>query len=435
MYNDSIEKRIVNAIPRSLSCPELILHRTESPRIPRKRTYSENYTHPLDSSTMTLKRVQSDGDLSRIDRKKTFEGSGTLFQTKDLLSSVLTALGSIQPTNEDVQSFSELGIYDTEIWANERKWSSSQSDGSPKNPPRRQRAFSEFCIPQQGSPKSSYEWTWNGNNAHQIKKYMMNNTKKNSIASIVPPKSKLTNSSQTLNLSDTLKVQSKLHSSSFLSRINPFNARVLSQETKRGSVSSQDSNLQKYMQKTSKGRESRISLFQSDAKSMELLENTTIADLIRAVEEVQVKSNDSPESPLLGGYRKDVNSLQLLTSSRRGSLRPVPAYTTIFTSDDIKSQHKHKGASSLSRESTTSSKQYLLNPPYTPKMLNRKTQNLSPSQMLQRSLSLRPSPLAKNTSSENSDLYARATSEAPIITVQPPNVTTSNLLWTPEKTK
>lgn len=437
VYTDSTEKISFDSHLRSLSCPELTMYRKEIPRISRKRTYSDNYGQQIDSSrmgsTMTLNRVQSDGDVSRIDKAKTFKAfdGSNLIQTKDLLSNIMTALGSMQLTNEDELS-------DSQIWTSERRGSRQSftpSDDSCKNRPARQRAYSDFYLPHRDSFKNSNEFTWNGNNDDQVEEYLRHKTRKFSIASVFQSKSESIHRSETNN-QNTLHVPGEGRSRSFISKINPFKARVQGQEGKRHSVSSADPQL--YLKNTAKGRESRFSLSQSATENMELLEKTTIADLIRAIEEVQTKSNISAETPLLSdfGGRKTKTStvasnLQVHPNgSRRGSLRPVPAYTTSQNTGRLNT------SSVLDRELAASSSMlnpvnslHVTTPKSTKRSVPKASHNSPPPQILRRTFSLRPSPLATLS---HSTANAPALSETPTITVQAPDVTKRNVLWPPE---
>lgn len=476
------------------------MYREESPRIMRKRAYSENYAQPLDSSTistLTLPRVQSDGDLSRIDKQKTFEGSDNLFKTGDLLSRVVNALGSIRPTDEDGQSVLDLamdsgvhGFSDSQILASERTWSGcslTQSDGSYTNPPTRRRAASDFRVPQPDSFSNSNELTWNGNNLNHMREYMKNSAKKYSIPEIYPSKSDSNSRSVTLNIPDTLQVPTEARNKSFMSKINPFKARLIDQDGKRHSVASQDINPQIYLESTSRGRESRISLprqyntasgrrrnsvfsiLQQPSDNTELLEKTTIADLIRALEVAHTKANISSESSLFGQTEIPRRKVGTVTppsppnlthlrvpqnNSRRGSLRPVPGYTTIFTSQNINSRRM---SSYLDPESLIAVRRASLRPgnppPYsvTPKPMPRRfsvrptnlsippgqapppNPSIQVSSMLQRKLSLRPSPLARNTPSQASGRFIKQGTQttSSVNRLQTPNVTTRNILWRP----
>lgn len=490
------------------------MYRVDSPRVARKRAYSENYVQPLDSSTistLTLFRVQSEGDLSRIDKKKTFEGADTASKTGDLLSRVVNALGSIRPTDEDGQSVLELGLdggvqgfSESQILASERTWSGwslSQSDGGYPNQPTRRRAASDFRVPQIDTFNDSYESTWNGNNEQQMREYMKRGKKKFSIPEIFTTKSDPNNRSVTLNIPGTLQVPTEARNRSFISKINPFKARVLGQNGKRHSVAvgaTQDPNPQLYLERTSRGRESRISLPRQylaatargrnsvfsileqpqNADNSDLLEKTTIADLIRALEVIHTKANISTENSLLGygevPRRKvgtvtppsppNISHLQVSNSDRRGSLRPVPGYTTVFSSQNIsrrKSLFLNPESVSAARRSSAASLRPVNPPPYsaTPTPMTRRFSvrptNLSippgqaplptsssaqASSMLQRKLSLRPSPLARHTPSQASGRYtkqgAQQTQPQTVATpstnrLQLPGAATRNIMWRP----
>lgn len=409
------------------------MYRTdESTRLSRKRTYSENYDQQFElsalTSTMTLNRVQSEGDLSRIDRKKTFKAfdDSNQFQTKDLLTNILTALGSMELRNDDELSSAKTQSHQ----------SLAQSDDSCTNRPVRQRAFSDFYIPQQDACRNSNDLTWNGNNDPQIQEYLKNRPKKFSVASIFASKSESRPHSEPKR-QNTLQVPGEASNRSFISKINPFKARTLGQQGKRHSVACVDP--QTYLNKTARGRESQFSLSQAATENMELLETTTIADLIRAIEEVQTKS-----TPLLGDHRRsertkprkqstsNIFGLQVPTNgSRRGSLRPIPTYTTVFSSQNA--ARRRNSSSNLDRETTASTSTLNKNPTKmssTPNSTRRILPNASPpSHILRRTFSSRPSPLA---TSSNSASNVRTLPETPTISVQPPNVTISNVLWQPD---
>lgn len=394
VYTDSNAKESFNSLHRRSSLPEISAYRSERLMISRKRAYSENCGQFRQSSTATLNhRSLSDGDLSRIDRKKTFEGSGSLFETNDLLSNVLTALGSIRPINEDVQSCLELGT-------------------------------------NSGQPDSSYEWTCDETNSNQIEEYMKQNTK-NPITSMLPSKLESINHYENFTIQGDSEKQTETRNRSFMSKINPF------KDSRKYSVTSQDNSVEKYLENTSKGRESRLSLSQLTYEHMELLEKTTIADLIRAIEGVQTNSNVSPETPLLEDY-EERSEIKIGTNVptqglRRGSLRPTHGYTTIFTSQNM----NRRNSSILNREPSIVSRPFPANlsSMTTPKRTTRRIRSTSSSiptvqeddsciqslSTLHRTSSLRPTPLNAGT-----------ISQMPMITVQAPNVSRRNLLWPPE---
>ncbi|XP_037032473.1 open rectifier potassium channel protein 1-like isoform X1 [Bradysia coprophila] len=411
VYTDSTEKDLFNSFPRSLSCPELTIYQEVQPQHSRKRTYSDSYGHHRDSSTktstMTLHRVQSDGDLSRIDKKRTFQtfDGSSLFQTQDILSNIITALDSIGDELSNSQIFTEE--------KRKSQQSSAYSEDSCTNRPPRQRAFSAFHILQHESLDNSNESAWNANSDREIEEYLKNRPKKFSIASIFANKPET-----------TLHVPTECRNRSFISKINPFKARE--RDEKRHSVSIPDP--QTYLNNTARGRESRFSLSQTTMENMELLEKTTIADLIRAVEEVQAQSNVSSHAHTRRSSIVNPN-LQLPSHNpRRDSLRPVPAYTTVFTSQNIS---QNTASSHLARDTTRSSTRSRGSPDATTPNLRRRNimsaDNARQSQILRRTFSLRPSPLAASTHSPPST-PSQTLPQTPTITVQPPD-TEMNVLW------
>lgn len=382
MYTDPTQRASFHSIPRSASCPEMSIYRDEYARISisRKRAYSENCERFSSSSTLTLNRCQSDGELRRIDKEKTFGDSGSLFQTNDVLSNVLSALHTIRPSvNDDVHSCLEMYNGDEEQY------------------------------------NSSYEWTWDGSNFEQINNCTKNETKRNSVSSIFRN-----------------NFGSDTQNSSFMSKFNPFKDRISSQESRRGSVMSQDRKAQKYLENTSSGRESRVSLSQFTCDNMELLEKTSIADLIRAVDGTQPNTNPSSKTPLLEEYRDNLKPISEAIVPRRGSLRPTHDYTTIFVSS------QHMKPLNPSRVSASPVNPISLT---TPKRTTRRIRSTSSSiptvqehyasdesmAMLYRTMSLRPT-----TTKQRSVGSIEAIPEMPMITLQPPNVSRRDLLWHPE---
>jgi hypothetical protein len=141
------------------------MYDVESPRLQRKRAFSESiYDKEVmkeveESANRNFPRRQSDTDLQRIDKEKTF-GVNALMEPAELLAKVVSALGSIQ-MNDDIDDSSSLGYItantgvncfsDSEILDTERcsTWSlgigSDISSHTPVKP--RKRAASEIDIP------------------------------------------------------------------------------------------------------------------------------------------------------------------------------------------------------------------------------------------------------------------------------------------------
>lgn len=475
---------------RSSSCPQLLMFRTASPCIVRKRTYSEHNVKPLDSdtiSTMTMNRVQSDTDLSRIDKKKTFEQNNQRLQNGELIARVVTALGSMRPTDEDGHSILEMGgvhgFSDSQILAGEQmhsRWSLAPSDGSISHPPkhRRGRAASDFLgLPAHNRilhMNDHNEHTWCGNEAPYLQQMAAKNiarSRNNDLyrAAIQPTRHRLdsaTNPSVMLNVPGAShEPMSRAINQSLINRLNPFRSRKNSESAK-----SHDGTVDLYLQQTARGRDSVVSMprqyldgtahgrqsvfsviSHTDEANMDVLEKTTIADLIRALEVVHTKVNTTADTPLLNNYF-DVPKRKLGTASltppkvpplynlfmpspenlsRKGSLRPTPGYTTVFSSSQTM-QPPRKLSTAMGGTTTPENMppySRLRPPPYTaresPKPARRKfsvrATNLSippgqappnppsvqQSSTLQRRLSLRPSPLTRDSTAQSSGRFAR----------------------------
>lgn len=164
-----------NTLPRSESCPDLTIYRSSSPIPCRKRAYSECFPGETiersgNLSTFTLNRVQSDTDLDKIDRKRTFEGVSAIVQPGELLARVVTALGSMRPIEDDGQSVLELannanggfhGFSDEEILASERTWSgwslpTSEKSSTMPYSKHRERAASDVRMPAHNPEQVSF---------------------------------------------------------------------------------------------------------------------------------------------------------------------------------------------------------------------------------------------------------------------------------------
>lgn len=146
-------------IERSQSCPEFTMYKNESPMV-RKRAMSECYR------SVNFQRVQSDSDLNRIDKDKTFLSTNNLLEQTELLFKVCNALSceSLQPHE------SEMGIHgfsDASILASEHCDSSSLQSKT-----KQRRAVSDVRPPSMLLHEAVNGNTWYGADADQaIKQY------------------------------------------------------------------------------------------------------------------------------------------------------------------------------------------------------------------------------------------------------------------------
>lgn len=424
-------------------------------------------------SSSAMHRGHSDGDLNQVDRQPTFD---QLSPSSELLARVVTALGNIRAAEDDAQSILDMGIMagagvhgfsDSQILASERmdesRGSLAFSDGSYVMPPtnrRRTRAASEFRAPatnELNAEPDEHKWTWNGTNS-QIQEFLrlrqMNKRKPNNLyrASFALPK---TGDSVLVNIEPPSEFVSPAasNSPSLFSRWNPFK-KLITDTAKQSDKLDIDSYLDhsaagrhsrislspnQYLSSTSRGRTSNFSILSmNDDSNADVLEKTTIADLIRALEVIHTKAQ-APDAPLLHDLfdtpKRKLGTAGLSPPSssaapplinvhppvtemnRRNSVHMFSAnHTPVFNRARMARRQSNildgRRASFLRPPSDTAGQP----PPYsesTPKMPHRRFSvrptmlSIPPGQaplpkassMLQRKLSMRPSPLASEANS------------------------------------
>lgn len=367
-----------------------------TPKNVRNRSYSVNTGRPWSNvSTTTLNRVQSDSDLNLIDRTKTFENSANMHDNGDLINRVVSALGSIRHSDDDEQGSMEVGINgfsDSQILSTERRasgWSLARTDVGSLRPVTFNRSIS-LNMPEddQNGP--------NTGNKEVINRML--NRSNSPISRIISEQGKRNS-----------LIYQDLGSQINLDRTKTGRASIISLP-------------RQYISGTSKGRDSIVSILDApiNSSSSELLENTSIADLIRALEVVHSTSSQK-EDEYISVPPTMKNHLSQDAGSRRGSLRPIPGYTTVFTSSD--SMRPSRKISSMSNPESSLSRHLSLRPNYpppqytatvTPKPIQRygvRPSNISPdrantstppSMLLQKKLPLGPSPLARNDTLQDS---------------------------------
>lgn len=457
-------------------------------------------------STATIHRVQSDSELDKIDKQRTFDPLNQLTPPGQLLARVVTALGSIRAIEDDCQSIldvaqSGVNIFsDSQILASERTGSRWSLAAYPENiapTKKRERAASEFQAPPGdklfGADHDAHKWTWSGNNS-QIQEFLrMRKMEKRKSKDLYRTAlgaagvSAKTSPSFVVNVEPPAEAISPALSTpnSLLNRLNPFRRRTKSDD-KTATMLNDNSNLPyldvpEYLNRDSAGRKSCTSLSPSqhlndmkprrssnfsmmsftDDSNADVLERTTIADLIRALEVVHSQAN-VPQAPLLQdffdtpkrkmgttGFMSQTHTAQppLATSTplpminifppsshenviRRNSLRLLATETPMFSRlnmsrrpsnilDNIPSARR----SSLLRPPPASGQP----PPYseaTPRVTHRRF-SVRPTQLsippgqaplpatttLQRRLSMRPSPLILDSTNARAEgRYTRSTS-------------------------
>lgn len=384
-YSDEGEPEDFNRERRSSSCPDLTIYRDSEPA-PRKRAQSLFYgTDDNDIDLLhaeAINRVQSDGDINRLDRLRPFDPRSPPAQPTELLARVFTALGTIKAVDDEVQSMTNTinggvqGFSDSQILASEHKsnsrWSLFSSDNGLAVPPTRgrSRAVSDCIVPNPLllQHSNNNEWTWNGTNA-QIEEFMrmrkLNKKKSEDLyrASFALPRNDM---SYVVNIQDDVSsplAVSPATSPSLLQRLNPFKKR---NDSRKMSLSPDRSEVQNYLNKTSVGRESRAvfgagpmrrpSVFSilsnAEESDANVLENTTIADLIRALEVVHTQAQTGAEAPLLQNLFEDPirNNASNHTSTSQQSPNPLPMINVFPPSSPRPSEMRRNSM----RPSTTS---------------------------------------------------------------------------------
>lgn len=419
---DDEEEAEYSTMRRVSSCPNLSAFAEQMQ--PRKR--AKSVFHPPDADllkTATLDRTHSESDLSRIDRKRTFNESNTISRPTDILAQVVSALSNIQAEVEDDDDYdSDLdsggvhGFSDSQILASEKigsRWSIAHSDGSAAvAPPKgRSRAASDFRAPVHLYDNDEHQWTWSANNS-QINEFRrlqkLHKGKGDDLyrASFAMPKSTLKGNAIAINITDPDdKCENVYNPRTVWDKLNPFKKRSNSAErrlsvnpdptdvqkylertgagrltrksvspiTRRMSLSPDQAEVQRYLDRTGTGRNTRRSvsprpfltttttatsrgrpstvsgLSTTDDSAADLLENTTIGDLIRALEVAHTRAN-TIDTPLLAEFF-DVPKRKMGTASmtpptglapmlgmlpvpnygRRGSMRPPDPRTPILT--------------------------------------------------------------------------------------------------------
>lgn len=319
-----------------MSCPDLTMYSASSPFVHRKRAFSEHYCDVSDADggilgIRAMSRHHSETNLMHINREKTFEGSNLMDNTGDLLVNVVKALTTF---DEEESEYDDGGIHlfsDSEIKLDESV--SSLANPPTENtsvivPPNklRDRAASEYgrgtffrnIIKQQDE---SRDWTWSGNNP-QIQEFLKLKAKQKEreqnmndmngqngpskpIDAEKGPTEEGRRPSFMQRINKILKRRSTVHQDAdiHVATIQEPKSKPLSPvQSPRSSIarsSERPTPLEKRKAFVKGGNVSRPQLKRQPSnfsmlssvsdQDQEVLENTTIADLIRAIEVLHMK--------------------------------------------------------------------------------------------------------------------------------------------------
>lgn len=292
VYKDEEEEEVAVQHGRSKSCPNLTLYRPEeSPGTARKRAYSTC------TCRRELPRRQSDTDLNRIDKEKTFSPAEALVQPSELLMKVVNALGSYDQNENNNCEGGIDGFSDSQILASEEEcqspgWILGTAMTTPV-PPRskRLRAASEVRFPFSEKVDAN-NLTWYGPSA----------TKK--LAELREKAWYGKNRRRTLSQGPSSQPQSLLSrlKNTFLNpnkeELKAKNIDIESQDyAMKGGCRRRQSSIgevhERYLQQTQRGRPSVYSI----QESSRILESTTVGDLVRALSAVTDEQQENSNEP------------------------------------------------------------------------------------------------------------------------------------------
>lgn len=322
-------------ISRSQSCPELTLFNYKSPIARRKRCHSEvffngeapdDYAEKIGLKTLQIQSRHSESNLMRIDKEKTFmQQQNSDDNTGDLLAKVVFALNTLHQTIEkspgttsvdgknilsDENTFEDeiLSIITAPTLLND-----SKSFAQKKLRSRARSLYPQISKMPNATDTNSPQFTWAGNN-NDIQNYI--NAQVKNGKKPTPPLIKeqchvpinideaKDNDGFTATTMRRKSIFSVFHSvfrrrntaaalttESLIERIEPAK---LSLAKKRSSAF--EGKKMDVTRKSDYARRPSLLSDQSSTCSDQVLENTTIADLIRAIENVHVKHMMDPKA-------------------------------------------------------------------------------------------------------------------------------------------
>ncbi|KAG5669411.1 hypothetical protein PVAND_017298 [Polypedilum vanderplanki] len=309
IYKDPEEIKQKFRSTRSQSCPRLFIYDDEDEfdydeeeilKYKRKRANSE--THKFKHRNSMFVHTHSDTELNKIDRQKTFEALKAEIEPAEILAKVTIALGEILEDENNQED------NNAEVQENEENFVTLMP-GENLYAGRDRRALSVVQIPIEDLVMTPNEWTWSGANT-QINELRekLSKPKKNLYQKFFTKKIE--------NNLDKTKSSPQISNGSISSipqSLNIFN-RKNSNMLKRHSLAPwNELNSQNYnerrdsiksLHKISSHIKSRGSIFSmsGNEKQQNLLETTTVADLIRAIEKVNIISSSNESLTKKLGY-------------------------------------------------------------------------------------------------------------------------------------
>lgn len=335
MFVEPIDVQHGRRITRSQSCPNLNSYK--SPIARRKRACSEvlfnsdtdeNSLEQIDLKAFHIQSRHSESNLLRIDKERTFmQQQNSIDNTGDLLAKVVFALNSLHQTIEKAPcpSICSKTLFSDDNIHEDEEWSIVPAPNDPKLfAQKKLRSRARSLHPQtlklnsSAVTRASPQFTWAGNN-NDIQNYInaqVKNDKKllspnkdhcGVYINIDKSKDDIPDEAAAAATSMRRKSIFSVFNSVFRRRHTSMNSESSNEQikpakyslTKKQSLAFERKNSSSKadaIQKPDYVRRSSILSNQSSTCSENVLENTTIADLIRAIENVHVKSFIEPNS-------------------------------------------------------------------------------------------------------------------------------------------
>lgn len=322
MFTEPTDVQLNYRQNRSQSCPNLTVFNCNRSPVPRrKRARSENFfsddkytAEELEQRPLQLQSRHSETNLMRIDRDKTFNQNGILNNTGEILAQVVFALNDFNSTKEEPATGGGIDLFSDESIL-EDEWSiiTAPNEQSNQKMPKKLRSRAKSLHPQisriSNEETNTPQFTWSGNN-NDIQDFI-NAQVKNERKGPKMMTKKDTNSILAPNIEKEKNVESNVdrRKSVFNAFNNIFKRRntmhvpnveappiVQSGKPSTPTVKISPAPLGRRtsvkMDMMSKRRPSILS--NQSANSEHVLETTTIADLIRAIESAHTKNMLGP---------------------------------------------------------------------------------------------------------------------------------------------
>lgn len=302
VFTSSQENGESKRLSRSFSCPELLLYSHRTPTPMRKRAFSEIFDVNELPSQHRLQKPHfsrhSETNLMLIDREKTFHGQNLFDDTSDVLTQVVLALNNYGSGRDDDASdvFVDMTIGGVDLFSEDDILDDEERSASPlplkATKFNRKRTLSVYSSSKIAKKMEAPTRTWSGDNS-DIQTYINQQWKKENIA-----EESANASAVNISVGEPVEEEPPRRQSIFrrLSTIflgrNSLLEKDSEESIKRPPISPMNRrrDTMKTFPKLEAIRRTSSTSLRSPSPEL-ILENTTIADLIRAIEMAHLKNH------------------------------------------------------------------------------------------------------------------------------------------------